>query len=262
MSGADFYSDGAVEYYDPTYAALRGNIGDIGFYRALAVRCGAPVLELGCGTGRVLLPIASDGLACTGIDRSEPMLAALRRKAAAAGIPGVRAVCAPMQSFDLPGDRFALVFAAFRGFQHLLTVEDQLACLERVRRHLATGAAFAFDVFAPRFERLDVLEEPEMEDARFRDAAGAEVVRYASIRRDPARQLIHVDFRFAPAGGTPAATPAARFSTTLRYFFRYELEHLLARAGFDRVELYGGFDGRPWDSVSGETVVVARAAFG
>ncbi len=101
-----------------------------------------------------------------------------------------------------------------------------------------------------------------MEDARFRDAAGDEVVRYASIRRDPARQLIHADFRFAPVGGTPAAPPLARFSTTLRYFFRYELEHLLARVGFDRVEIYGGFDGRPWDSVSGETVVVARAAFG
>ena len=96
------------------------------FYRRLARESGGPVLELGCGTGRVLLPIAADGIACTGLDPSEAMLEELRRKRPPRNL---RLVSGRMQDFDLAPERFALVFSAFRAFQHLLSVEDQLACL-------------------------------------------------------------------------------------------------------------------------------------
>ena len=74
-----------------------------------------------------------------------------------------------MQDFDLPGKRFALIYSAFRAFQHLLTVEDQLSCLAAVRRHLAPGGLFAFDVFAPRLDRIAILEETETPEGRWRD---------------------------------------------------------------------------------------------
>src|SRR5262245_58236780 len=132
----DEYGSVTAKYYDKTYEALRGASGDAEFYRALARECGGPVLELGCGTGRILGPIAHDGIACTGLDASAGMLAAFRRSDPPAN---VRLVQGRMQHFDLSPDRFQLIFAGFRAFQHLYTVDDQLACLAAVRRHLAPG---------------------------------------------------------------------------------------------------------------------------
>src|SRR5215470_962310 len=97
-----------ARFYDAAYATLRDPCGDAEFYRDLARETGGPVLELGCGTGRVLLPIAQEGMACTGLDLSPAMLAALRRKNPP---PTLRLVEAPMQDFDLGPDRFRLVLA-------------------------------------------------------------------------------------------------------------------------------------------------------
>jgi SAM-dependent methyltransferase len=251
----DVYGAAGARYYDAAYAALRRGSGDVEFYRSLAREARGRVLELGCGSGRVLLPIARDGWPCAGLDSSPAMLARL-----AAGNPpsNLRAVRGQMEGFDLPGERFAMVFSAFRAFQHLLTVEEQLGCLRCVRRHLAPGGVFAFDVFAPRLERIAQLEEPEAEDARFLDE-GVEIARFASVRRNPALQIMDVTFRYERRSAQQAAA-SEFFTTRMRFFFRYELEHLLARAGFASADFFGGFDRRPYDYFSGETIVVARLA--
>jgi SAM-dependent methyltransferase len=226
----------------------------VAFYRELAIASCGPVLELGVGTGRVLLPIAERGIPVTGLDSSPRMLQQLRAKRFP---PTLRLLCAPMQDFDLGADRFTLIYAAFRSFQHLLEVDDQLRCLACVRRHLAPGGTFAFDVFAPRFDLLAQSSREEFEDARF-ELDGESVVRHVRSSTDPALQRVHVTMRHERSrDGELVASECV--SLTLRYFFHYELEHLLARAGF-RAEIYGGFDRRPFDHVSGETVVVARAS--
>jgi SAM-dependent methyltransferase len=249
-------SYGAVtaRFYDAAYAAL-GNVGpDADFYRRLARESGGPVLELGCGTGRVLLPIAAEGLDCVGLDASAAMLDALRAKPGAAAL---ELVCARMQDFDLRPRRFALVFSAFRAFQHLCRVEEQLCCLARVREHLAPGGVFAFDVFNPRLDRLAQPEEPEAEDVRF--ALGSlEVVRHVSARRDAARQVLHVAMRYeCRDGGRLVGEERAVFD--MRWFHRFELEHLLQRAGFARVEILGDFDGSPVAADSPALVALARS---
>ena len=248
------YGAVAGPYYDLTYAALRDPSGDREFYRALAREARGAVLELGCGSGRVLLGIAREGIPCTGLDASEEMLAVLRGKNPP---PNLHLVLGRMQSFDLGPERFALIFSAFRAFQHLYTVEDQLACLARVRRHLLPGGLFAFDVFAPRLERVAVSNEPEAEDARFENE-GEEVVRYASARRDRAAQMMEITHRYERRRDGRVVEERT-FRSRLRYFFRYELEHLLARSGFTDLEFFGGFGRRRYDYVSGETVVLARA---
>jgi len=250
----DQYGAVAGPCYDLAYEKLRDPSGDAAFYLGLARQARGPVLELGCGSGRVLLPIARAGIPCTGLDASESMLEVLRRKNPP---PNLRLVRGRMESFDLSPERFTLVFSAFRSFQHLETVEGQLACLSRVRRHLAPGGTFAFDVFAPLLSRIAVAEEPEAEDVRF-ELDGEEVVRFVAVRRDPARQTMDCSFRYERRREGRAVSEET-FSTRLRYFFRYELEHLLVRSGFTKLEFFGGFDRRPYDYVSGETVVVARA---
>ncbi len=248
------YEPAAAAYYDASEAELRRESGDVAFYLDLARKSGGPVLELGCGSGRVLLAMARDGFECTGVDSSAAMLAELRRKRPPQTLTLKRAA---MESFRLPGRRFSLVFSAFRAFQHLHEPAAQLACLARVREHLAPGGVFAFDVSAPYLPAIARPEIPEFEEMRFL-RAGEEIVRRSRAEIDHVRQIVHIFFRYDRRRGE-RRLPMRRASFRQRYFFRYELEHLLARAGFERIEVYGGFDRRAYDYVSGETVVVARA---
>lgn len=253
MTTEDEYGRVTARHYDAAYAVRRDPGGDAAFYLSLARECGGPVLELGCGTGRTLLPIARAGLPCTGVDASPAMLDALRAKSPPAGL---RLVEGRMQDFDLGGERFALVTAPFRVFQHLYTVEDQLACLARVRRHLAPGGAFAFDLFNPRLDRLALVEEPEAEDCRWQDGDD-EVVRTVSVTRDLARQLQQVTMHYERRrDGGCVGRESTRFP--MRWFFRYEVEHLLARAGFDDVALFGDYERGPFEAGSLDMVWIAR----
>jgi SAM-dependent methyltransferase len=246
----DRYGRITAPFYDSVYRAERSRAADVAFYLELAREAAGPVLELGCGTGRVLLEIAAAGFPCTGLDVSAAMLTALRKKPFP---PSLRLVCSQMQSFDLGGDRFMLIYSAFRAFQHLYTVEDQLACLRQVRRHLAPGGVFAFDVFNPRLARTALREEPETEDLRF-ELEGNEVVRYATVQRDHAAQLLHLTRRYETRRGAELLS-SETVVFQLRYFFRFELEHLLARAGFADVQFYGDFQRSPLTAENGFVIV-------
>ena len=137
-----------AELYDAVYA----DCADIAFWQTVvpAVNAG-PLLELGCGTGRVLLPLARTGHEVVGIDLSEPMLARGRTKLKEEP-PVVRGrvtlLEGDMTSFDL-GRRFAQIYCAFGSFHHLRTVEEQLACLERCRTHLLPGGTLVLDLINP-----------------------------------------------------------------------------------------------------------------
>ena len=243
----DEYEGLLAHHYDALYGVMRDPSGDAAFYRQLAQEAGGPVLELGCGTGRVLLPIAALGIPCVGVDASPAMLAVLRGKNPP---PNLELVQASMETFDVGARRFALVTCPFRAFQHLLTVDAQLAALANVRRHLAPGGAFAFDVFDPKLAWIAAPADTERLDATFM-IDGVETRRFASTRVDLATQVMEVTFRFEPAQ-TDGNT-----IVRLRWFYRYEIEHLLARAGFTDLTIYGGYDRRPWKP-EGETVIIAR----
>ena len=245
----DEYEGVLARNYDALYGVMRDPSGDAAFYRALAEETGGPVLELGCGTGRVLLPIAALGIPCVGVDASPAMLAVLRGKNPP---PTLELVEARMETFDLGARRFRLAIAPFRAFLHLLDVPSQLAALANIRRHLAPGGAFAFDIFDPKLAWIMAPGENERLDATF-TIDGVETRRFAKVRTDLATQIMDVTFRFEPAQTDGNTT------VRLRWFYRYEMEHLLARAGFTDVTFYGGYDRRPWRP-EGETVIVARAA--
>ncbi len=250
--GEDRYGDVTARYYDETYDAL-GVVGpDVDFYRSLARQAVGPTLELGCGTGRVLLPIAEGGVDCVGLDASPAMLEVLRKKA---GTRCPELVEGRLEDFDLGGRRFGLIFSAFRVFQHLETVADQLACLERVKHHLEPGGRFAFDVFNPRLEVMSDPDVPEREDVRF-ESGSDEVVRYEAVRRDPVNQLIEVTFRYEQRRGDRVISNQTTVFN-MRWYTRFELEHLMARAGFARVEMYGDFDCSPVVSGCPALIVVA-----
>ena len=111
---------------------------DVPFFIDEAKDSGGPVLELGCGTGRILIPTARAGIEIVGLDLSQPMIEVCRarlREEAADVQSRVQLVEGDMRRFDL-SRTFKLITTPFRSFQHLITVEDQRACLASVHRHL------------------------------------------------------------------------------------------------------------------------------
>lgn len=239
-----------ADTYDALYAGIRGPSGDAGFYAGLAANAGGPVLELGCGTGRVLLPIARSGIACTGVDPSADMLRVLRSK----GVPeNLTLVQGNMQTLDLRERGFALAVIAFRAFQHLLTVEDQLEALGRIREHLRPGGLLALDVFEPDLSTTAVAEQVIDNQAPF-EHEGRMIRRLIEIRRDHVRQVIDALFRYVEVDG---GRELGAERIPMRWVYRYELEHLLVRTGFEPVSWSSGYDGGAYVA-RGDIVVVAR----
>jgi len=246
------YNSVVAEYYDAAYEQVLAGAQDIDFYAKLALERPGAVLELGCGTGRVLLELVRRGVAAVGLDSSRRMLEKLHERAGSQAPP---TVCAQMQAFDLAPRRFQFIYSAFRAFQHLYAVEDQLACLHNVFQHLEPGGRFAFDVFKPRLASMLNPSEPEAGDLRF-EVEGKEVIRYVTLERQLHRQLIEARMRFETHEADGVVHNEVEV-IHMRWFTHFELLHLVARAGFQPVEIYGDFDGSPVRDDSPELVVVA-----
>lgn len=249
-----------AEYYDEDYTIGFPNRGDIEFYKRYAAQSGSPILELGCGTGRILIPIAQSGIDCFGLDMSREMLTICETKARALNLQNVRLECASMDDFRY-ARKFPLIYIPFRSFQHLLTTESQIRCLELVHEHLMDDGTFILDVFSPNIERLATYGkrqgEWEKEFSRKNEQTESTITRYYQASADLTNQIIHVEMKWEERDSTAGLVARKEGTFDLRYLFRYELEHLLFRSGF-QTSIYGHFDQRPYDYVSGEMVAVCR----
>jgi SAM-dependent methyltransferase len=262
------YEPFIAEYYD--FIPLYANRADLAFYLHWARRAGGAILELGCGTGRILIPTAvalaevegAPRFPIVGLDLSEPMLAKCRQKLARqakAVQQRVRLVHGRMTDFDL-GEVFSLVTAPFRCFQHLLRVEDQLATLHCVHRHLRMGGKFILDVFQVLPQALlDPEWTKEREDTPTVELPDGRKLRrtnrvIAFHRAEQYNEIEMIYYVTHPDGRTERLLQVFSF----HYFFRYEVEHLLERCGFRLVELFGNYDGSPLSNDSPEMIFVAE----
>lgn len=238
---------------------------DVAFFVEMAQRSGGPVLEAGCGTGRVLIPTARSGIEIAGLDGSSYMLSVCKSKLASqpasvqSKVTGL--VQADMRVFEL-GRKFNLVTIPFRPFQHLLTVEDQLSCLLNIRKHLVAGGRLILDVFNPSLPHLTEKQylAEHGEEPKFTTDDGRRVLRRARIiSRDYFNQITHNESTYYvthPDGREERFVH--RFP--MRYFFRFEVEHLLARCHFDIEAVYADYDKSPFGSkYPGELIFIARA---
>jgi len=236
---------------------------DVDFFVQAGLDAGGPVLEVGCGTGRVLLPTARAGVSITGLDISKYMLDVCQQSLdeEPENIQDhVRLVEGDMRDFDL-GETFSLVTTPFRPFQHLVTVDDQISCLENIRRHLDPGGILILDIFNPSLTHLtrqDLGEERDIEP-EFTTPDGIKVQRKDRIvSRDYGQQVQDVELIYYlthPDGKKERLVHAF----PMRYLFRYEAEHLLVRCGFEILELYGDYHKNPYGfSYPGELIFLAR----
>ena len=240
--------------YDVAYA---WHTEDIPFWVERAKRALGPVLEVGCGTGRVLIPMLAAGVDAEGIDLHPGMLEVLRKKAAAAG---VTAAVEPgdMRDFTMVR-RYGLVTIPFRGFMHLLTTEDQLRALRCMREHLDAGGALVFNLFYPSFERMVEPGDHERIEREFPHPETGLPVVLVTVKReyDRVRQVLRAEMEVRESDARGYAVAAHKHRFSLRWTYRFEMELLLRAAGFSRYEVAGGFDGRPLERDTDEMVWTA-----
>ncbi|SNY55092.1 class I SAM-dependent DNA methyltransferase [Paractinoplanes atraurantiacus] len=214
----------------------------VDYYRDYAGRQGGSVLELGCGTGHKLIPLAAEGRPCTGLDFSADMLAEARRKADERGVT-VEWARGDMRDFDL-GRTFDFVFIAANSLLHLHEADDLISCFRSVRRHLAPGARFVFDVFNPNVRLLAAADGVRRgrESLSFVDPDRGDVRVEVAEVYDAAAQVTRGTWFFS-TGSEPDFVAAP---LEIRSVFPQELPLLLSLGGLRLVGRFGDWAGRPF----------------
>jgi SAM-dependent methyltransferase len=241
------YAD--AEFYDRLISA--GDSGaEVDFYASMAGEAGASsVLELGCGTGRLLLPLAAAGYAVTGIDIAHPMLRIAEEKAARAGLVATL-VHGDVRSFKLDA-RFGLIAFPHNSIGHLHTFADLRACLRRVHEHLRDDGRFVVDMFNPLPRMLAAEPEAHGLIGRCTAATGEPIDVTETSRYDDAAQLLVRTWHVACAG-----TLQAQLEFRTRVLFPQEFETLLRLSGFVVEAKYGGFQKEPFSAGSAQQLMV------
>jgi SAM-dependent methyltransferase len=235
--------------YDHEYKRRRA---DVIFYRAIVER--GPILELGCGTGRLLIPLVRDGHEVVGVDHSQHMLARCSERLERAKLHAML-VRADFRNLDL-GRKFPLVVCPFNAFMHLYQRRDVEQFLDGVRRHLAPRGRFAFDVMNPDLAWLARDPLRRWARTRFRHPRTGEPMVYSTtLAWDGPRQLAMMRIYYQrERGGRERSVRLVH-----RYFFPQELEALLHYNGFAVERHDGGFCGEELATDSEEQVIIARA---
>lgn len=231
---------------------------DLDLYRNFAELCGGKILELACGSGRVLLPLAQEGHEVTGVDTSVAMLDIAHQQVEEAGVAThCTLVQQNMISLHLE-QKFRLAFIALGSFAHVLTRKEQLMALKAIQAHMSLGGTFIVDI--------------SNADARYMEELGGHMLHQASWQRDDGSVLSHF---ISPAAASDRhllelthfydrhrqgeAVQRTTVTTHLYLFERSELELLLELAGFVVKGMYGDYDLSPFRLESPRMICVAEA---
>ena len=236
------------KHYDQMH---RGADWDLSFWSGQARKCGDPVLELACGTGRVANTLALEGVRVTGIDNSDTVLSEARRKSASQGID-VEWVQADVRHFEL-GTTYSLIIFPFRSIAAILTAKDLEACLSCVKKHLKADGRFIIDAFNPDLEVLRHSPEERYPFAEYPDPQGnGTIVVTRSNDYDAASQINRMKLFFK----LPSQTEEVIEELNLRMYFPQELDALLEYNGFVIEDKFGDYEETPFASSARLQLVV------
>jgi SAM-dependent methyltransferase len=231
---------------------------DVPFWRNLARGAGGPVLELGCGTGRIALPLGRAGVPVVGIDRSAPMLAYARRRIVRARLgTHVRLVRGDIRSLpfaEARRKRFPLVIAPYGVLQSLLREADLAATLASVRTVLAPRGTFGLELVADLPSWREYRKRVSLQGWR-RRPGGAYLTLVESVRQDRARRLTFFDQEYTERRGQDRRVH--RFSLAFRTLSVPQMVRRLEKAGFSITALLGDYRGGAWDDRAEVWIVIA-----
>lgn len=247
--------DRFAHFYDADY---RHYADDLPTILELADEGGNPILELGCGTGRVLLPLAKAGRRVIGVDISPRLLGVARKKLQGMDYASqVTLIEGDLRTFDLPEKAFAFAFCTSNTLMHLTTQQDQLAVLRNAHRHLAADGLLLLDLFNPDLPRLLAVNGlQELADQWEDETTGAQVLKWSVRTVDWAEQIQETLFIYEEIFPTGDVRRTA-CPFTLRFLWRSEAELLLEKAGFTVEAVWGDFDGAPYAVNSEHLILLA-----
>jgi ubiquinone/menaquinone biosynthesis C-methylase UbiE len=249
-------------FYDYYSTGLEG---DVEFYVEEAKKSNSSLLELGCGTGRILIPIAQAGINIVGLDHAPSMLEVARIKISKLNGETqhrIELVEGDMRNFSL-SQKFKLVIIPYRAFLHLLTVDDQKQALNNIREHLSDDGRLIFNIFDPRLDFIvahsGVLGSAPTKDTEFiYPETGNRVIVWDTVQFYPEQQIIDQYFIFEELNNEGKVISKTYSKLILRYIYRYEMEHLLEIRGYKIKSLYGDFKRGPFKYGGEQIWVVSK----
>lgn len=245
------FDDG--ELYDAIFHNLDYAIE---FYVNQARQAQGPVLDIACGTGRILLPCWIAGIPVDGLDHSAPMLARLKQKADALSF-SPRLYQADMAQFSLP-QQYQLIMITFNAFGHNLTQESQLRCLECCKRHLLPGGKLVFDAFFPGLHIIGAPQHTrEHELSTTHPETGETLNVYDTRSFDRVKQIQHSINEIEAIDAQGRSRLLQRSEFDMRWVYKEEMALLLRLAGFPRWEIHGDFAGKALTDEKDGMVVMA-----
>ena len=247
--------DDYAPFYDWENARTLGR-RDVPFWRAVALQVGGTVLELGCGTGRISVPLARAGVALVGIDRSWPMLARARQRVRRARLAGrISLVRGDIRLLPFEATAFSMVLAPYGMLQSLLRERDLQATLAAVHRVLRPGGTLGVELVADLPSWAEYRKRVSLKGWRGA-RGGAHVTLVESVRQDRTRHLTVFDQEFTERRG--AAKVSRRFSLAFRTLSVPQMVRRLEKAGFEISALLGDYKGGAWDPRADVWVILAK----
>lgn len=246
----DLYSD--AQRYDLVMGAYAS--GDqLDFYRRQIARCGGPVLELACGSGRLTIPLAREGVNITGMDLSEDMLDLAKCKASEAQA-GIRFLRGDMRDFDL-GEKFRFIFIPAQSLSHLYRREEIENCLSSIRRHLAEEGRLLIELFNSSVAMLAREPGRRYPVGQYKDTHGdTQVVVTTEVIYDSASQVNHIQWFFRNEG----SNDEVMLSLEMRQFFPQEMDALLWYNGFLIEHKYGSYKEEEFSRDAWKQLILCR----
>ena len=239
-----------ARFYDVVYQKVRTIDHD--YYVKKILEANGPVLEIGTGTGRFFKEMIEAGADMYGIDANQSMLDVLRKKIDTKYHSRIFHQRAEM--FQL-NKKFDLIIAPFRVFSHLITIDEQLRALDRIAEHLDDNGSFIFDLFIPDFTAFaDNMAETTDFEGEYEP--GKILKRLVSAQTNRAEQVRNVTMKFV--WEEDGSWKSENWTFPMRYFFRYELENLVARSQLKLAKIYGDFSENEITNESKDFVVVCK----
>ncbi|MDH4221912.1 MAG: class I SAM-dependent methyltransferase [candidate division Zixibacteria bacterium] len=248
----DAYSD----FYDKWNETFTS---DIPLWLEYAKKCGSPVLELCCGTGRILIPLAKEGIEISGLDVSKKMLDKAKEKMKKEATDVRKRVTlhqADMRNFNLK-KKFHLIFIPYNSFQVLLSIEEQNGCLNSAYKHLTAQGKLMISIFHPDLSRAEGVLRSEGDILKDYPQSGDMTQIYSNQFYDKAKQIIKVRF-FVDTNKSDGKFFRKTIDLKMRYFFPAEFDRILYSNGFETEELFGDYDKSPLKNTSPFMIFVAK----
>jgi SAM-dependent methyltransferase len=245
------YPKNFARFYDLIYHQMRDAV-DVDYFQNEVLKAKGKVLEIGVGTGRLFMNALNMGADIYGIDISQSMLDVLHNKLDPAQHNRISLQNMMDFRFDF---KFDLIIAPFRVLMHILEKSDQITALNNVYKHLNNNGKFIFDTFVPNLGQL-ITGIKDVTDFEGEYEPGKKAKRMVSTAPDLINQLIQIKFTMEWDENNKLKHEEWNFP--MRFFFRYELEHLVERSDFEGYRIFGDYEENELNANSKEFIVVCQ----